>query len=382
MILLIAHTAPSTIQQHAPTTTDVVSLSLPSLPSITPTLDALLRSDLEALRHTFFALLIFVTVIVALGVVLEEAEELMSSVHGLLPLDPMTKYRWTKKLVKFGWICIVVGVGGEGICEVLVSRIDNQLQEFNNILLAEAQREAGDAATSAKIAHDEANAVIGIANAAREDAKDALRKAQKAQRELAHAESDAAKAQLVSSTASDTAHKAEEHLSAAVKRADELTEQLKRLTTPRSLTSIAQVTASLAPFRGTQYMWDGVCSDVECVDLLRNIDAVLQQAGWKREKANNKFPSLNVSGIADSISVSLQVGIELTTEAPNADALIANQNIAKAPIHIQAAAVLNLSLAANVYPPENPDKTPAKLVHVSNGPSPVIRITVGRKVIP
>jgi len=67
--------------------------------------------------------------------------------------------------------------------------------------MAALTRESGDAATSARTARQEADAVKGIADEARADAKDALAKAQAAQRELARAEADAAEAQTVASNA-------------------------------------------------------------------------------------------------------------------------------------------------------------------------------------
>jgi len=96
---------------------------------------------------------------VFLGVVLEEAEGWMPYLKRLLPLTEITEYRLTKKLAKLGWIFIVVGVMGEGAFEVLVTRADNRLHQFDEALLNQARREAGDAATSAKTAHEESKAV-------------------------------------------------------------------------------------------------------------------------------------------------------------------------------------------------------------------------------
>ena len=90
---------------------------------------------------------------VVVGVILEEAQEWMPTVEKILRLDPIVEYRWAKKLVKLGWILIVVGVAGEGIFEVYVSRADSILNTFDNILLTEARKEASDAVLGAATAN-------------------------------------------------------------------------------------------------------------------------------------------------------------------------------------------------------------------------------------
>lgn len=55
--------------------------------------------------------------------------------------------------MKLGWILIVVGVAGEGIFEVYVSRADSILNAFDNILLTEARKEASDAVLGAATAN-------------------------------------------------------------------------------------------------------------------------------------------------------------------------------------------------------------------------------------
>jgi hypothetical protein len=113
-----------------------------------------------------------------------------------------------RRLTRLGWILILLGVIGEGLFEGATSWADSKLQDWSNTLLLNAEALTGNAAKSAKIAHEEANAVKGIADEARADAKDALVKAQAAQRELAHAETDANKAQTLATNALATATEA------------------------------------------------------------------------------------------------------------------------------------------------------------------------------
>jgi hypothetical protein len=275
-----------------------------------------------------------------------------------------------------GTALIVVGVAGELYVDVQAGKIETQIREANDNLLGLIIQEAGDAATSAKTAHEEADAVKGIADEARADAKDALEKAQAAQRELAHAEADAAKAQAVASKALSTADKAESHLAEAMKRANELTEQLKRLTTPRSLPHSPQAIASLKPFNGTEYMFTEVCADTECVNLLRDIDSVLGLAGWKRIKSPHRFPGLVLWGEPkddDGAGIDLEPGIKISIESQDLD--IDKRSIADLPQYIRAAVVLNLTLASNIVPTENTGRPVEKQIGISTA----VRIAVGRK---
>jgi hypothetical protein len=146
---------PHAIQQMYPISSALSSLSASSLSSLVANLDEMVRKDLEAFRAVFFVRLVASTVAVVVGVILEEAQDWMPPVKRILRLDPITEYRWAKKLVKLGWILIVIGVAGEGLFEVYVSKADSILSTFNNILLTEARREASDAVLRAATANVE-----------------------------------------------------------------------------------------------------------------------------------------------------------------------------------------------------------------------------------
>jgi cation transporter-like permease len=119
---MISETTPHTIQQIDPISSALSSLSTSSRSSLVASLDEMVRKDLEAFRAVLFWCLVAATVAVVVGVILEEAQEWMPTVEKILRLDPIVEYRWAKKLVNLGWILIVVGVAGEGIFEVYVSR--------------------------------------------------------------------------------------------------------------------------------------------------------------------------------------------------------------------------------------------------------------------
>lgn len=105
-----------------------------------------------------------------LGVFLEEAELWLPSGKPRLDmtkgiLRPSRWHKWKKEIARIGWILIILGVAGEGLFEAAVSSADGMLQDFNDTLLASATEQAGDAATSAKVAHGEADTVKQQADA-------------------------------------------------------------------------------------------------------------------------------------------------------------------------------------------------------------------------
>jgi hypothetical protein len=143
-----------------------------------------IRGELTVGRNVFFDLLLTCTAIVALGVLLEEAESwlpaeksTMDIMRGLVPNSPR---KWSKTLMRIGWLLILLGVIGEGIFEAAVSWSDTALQDFNNTLLAITTEQAGNAAQSATTARKEADA-------AEKEAGEAGTWSEKAQREALNA---------------------------------------------------------------------------------------------------------------------------------------------------------------------------------------------------
>jgi hypothetical protein len=120
-------------------------------------------------------LLIACTAIVAIGVVLESAEDWFPSGKPSLDINtgtfkPSPFIRWRKTVINLGWQLVIIGVIGEGIVEVATSGADEMLQQFNNTQLALTTEQAGSAAKSAKTAHDEANAADVVAKMAKGEA--------------------------------------------------------------------------------------------------------------------------------------------------------------------------------------------------------------------
>lgn len=133
-------------------------------PQVLHELDEAIKNSLQGLRDSYFSRLLVCTWIVVIGVVLEEAECVLSWPRALriLPLRIVVpKYRlesWARRISRVGWLLIILGVAGEGAYEAFVSRADGFLQEYNSTLLAAAQRQASDAIHEAGGANERAAA--------------------------------------------------------------------------------------------------------------------------------------------------------------------------------------------------------------------------------
>jgi len=239
---MISQITPHTIQQIDPISRALSSLSASSLSSLVASLDEIVRKDLEAFRAVFFWSLVAATVAVVVGVILEEAQEWMPTVEKILRLDPIVEYHWAKKLVKLGWILIVLGVAGEGIFEVYVSRADSILGTFDNILLTEARKESADAVLGA------ATANIQVA--------EARQRAAEFEREAAQLRKDA-EAERLERT------------------------KLEALVAPRSLTLDQQLKIADAcrKFKGHAALVMSYATDAEAAGLASQIIAAIRAAG-------------------------------------------------------------------------------------------------------
>jgi len=186
----------------------------------------------------------------------------------------------------FGAGLVAAGVSGEFWKESQIAAVETCIRKGNDALFLLLSKEAGDAAASAKIAHAEADAVKGIADEARADAKDALEKAKAAKRELAHAEADAAKAQTVASRALSTAEKAESKLADVLQRvaiAERETARIKGELADRELTDgqLKVIADKLKAYSGQEYNVTAYWESKESLGFANRIHEALQLANWK-----------------------------------------------------------------------------------------------------
>ena len=144
---------------------DIASSSLKFLSSWS---NGSLSDDLKQIRDCWFLLVIICTALVAVGAFLEEAEHWLSvgkpkwdMRRGIL--DPIiVPNPWVErreKLIRIGWILLLVGIIGEGVFEALTANADSRLESFDETLLQIAEEQAGKASDSAKVAHQEADDV-------------------------------------------------------------------------------------------------------------------------------------------------------------------------------------------------------------------------------
>ena len=242
-----------------------------------------------------------------------------------------------------GGVLITVGVAGEFVSAFEASSVETKLRENNHEIEASLTKEAGDAKTSADRAADAARRANDESDRATDSASNALNLATSARRE---ADSFGRKI----SSAKKQASEAESHLSEAEKRARLLTAELDRLTTPRSLPHSSSLISSLKPFKGTEYMFSSVCGDTECFNLLKDIDSVLERAGWKRIKTPNVFPGFNLFGTkeGDTVGISIEPGIKVSIQSKHPLSELQKLTVNQLPQYVQAAIALNRELASHV----------------------------------
>jgi hypothetical protein len=121
------------------------------IPDVLKGIDDLIRTELEAFRQLWFDRLLMATGAVVIGLVAEGPElwhEITSIVghwrfnrrfHFSLPEKRTAD--WAKLLAFVGWIFIVAGVAGEFVADSFLSKADGYVQKFDEILLADAQRQ-------------------------------------------------------------------------------------------------------------------------------------------------------------------------------------------------------------------------------------------------
>ncbi len=338
-------------------------------------IDDLTRADLVNLRDWYFFWLLVATGIVAFGILLEGPEVVFETI-GLVRRIPRSEHErpsWMVWLASVGWLFIVIGVTGEGVAEALVSKADGLIQTFNAIVVTATQHEivqaeelAGNARTSSAEAANAAKRAVKAAKLAENVARGARQEADTFERRLASAE--------------QKADEAESHLAEAVRRAVEATAALDRIRLPRLLTHIPELAATLKPFEGTEYTFESVFGDDESMQLLKQIDGMLQLAGWKRQKRTSAplgIPAFSIPGIEGVVNMGAHIGVYIVVESSESLQALQLLPIDKLPPHVRIAVLLNGGIFSNLSPPE--DSKDFNVVAIDPGTSKVIRINVGRK---
>ena len=314
--------------------------------------DDLIRATHEAFREACFNWLLVATALVVIGLVLEGPElshEISSIIrnwrfnrkfHFSLPEQHAPD--WVKLLAFVGWILIVLGVGGEFIADSFVSKADGYVQTFDEILLHEAQTRTAFASERASAAYERA------AETEREAAaENAIAAKSLAEAETARKEAEGFQLRIA---------EANERAASAEKNAAEAQLELGRLKSPRSLTHVPEMVLSLKQFEGTEYTFSFVFQDEDSIKLLRAIDDLLHQAGWKRLKPPHGFPALNVfPGENDTaVKVGIATGLLVSVQSQESLEVLQKKNSQELPSYIRAADAVNLALSSNVFPHRRP----------------------------
>jgi len=156
-------------------------------------IDDLMRSDLLYWRDLWFGWLLLSTKLVVVGLILEGPELIHEffSIRGRVRVEAFGASLqeshtpdWVKIVALLGWLLIVAGVAGEWITDAVISDADNNIQAFNNALLAEAAKEAGDAKSSAQGASLAARESRVEAEKARQKAGEVAKEADAIERQL------------------------------------------------------------------------------------------------------------------------------------------------------------------------------------------------------
>jgi hypothetical protein len=132
--------------------------------------DALIRADFETFSDLWFARLIWSSVIVAIGIFFEGPEVFHEVARVIRRTLHVCKPEKDKKSAVvlcglIGWLLVAGGVAGEGLCEGFIWKADGILRSFNNMLVAQATKQAGDAVLGA------ATANVRVAEAQRQATK-------------------------------------------------------------------------------------------------------------------------------------------------------------------------------------------------------------------
>jgi hypothetical protein len=287
--------------------------------------------------------LLICTAAVAIGVILEESETI-ARWRWLLRVAPVwilvkqRLKRWVNGLSRIGWVLIVIGVVGEGVCEGLVSTADRWLQEFSNISLVAAQRQADRANERASVNEKEAAMARATAESAKASVKGYDKQIADDQARIKTAEATVALAKAsvrdaVAKLATADARIAEAQRGAAEANRAAESERLERqrlevLVAPRRLTRDQQkkIADRLKGFSGHSVTVSTYSNDGESIAIATEIIAALKTGGITvtDERGNSLssgswFTGMNIRGPASENSFIIALRAALYIEG-NIDA--------------------------------------------------------------
>jgi hypothetical protein len=363
-----------------------------------------MREHLASLSNLWFWLLIASTIAVAVGIIFEAPEVFHALSFWRKPLDELRRFwhtrirkvdlggwericpelvnenerprPWMARVGLIGWLFVAVGVGAEGVAEYFVNNFETQIRSIDEGSLSDNIREAGAAKSSARGAAEAARDARTASSGAEKKSANALTLARGAQQEADSFEHDIASTKKQAAEAESHLAEAKERAASAEREAVAATIELNRLKTPRSLTNVPALVASLQKFSGTEYTFAGVFGDEESILLLRQIDAALQAAHWKRVKPEGIIVLQVFGKDADGVPLTSGTGITVSIESTESVDTLRDEARILWPLVLRAAIAAHDSILSDLAPPQG---ALHKDVEVEKGTSMVVHITVGKK---
>lgn len=309
-------------------------------PEMLRLLDEAARNSLQELRDLWFFWLVVSAVVVAVGVVVE-GPEIFKDIREAFSDSGFSKKieRRIALLSAIGWLLVAVGVAGEFVAEVMVSKADALIQTFDLGLLADAQKQTAFAlsdAESAKalakgfesqIAASAARVKIAEAQVATAMAVsvDAASKVAAADARSAEASAKAESFRLDIATANESAKKADA-------RAVEASLELAKFKAPRTLTQEQRdrLIGKLKPMTGQTFSFT-VDFDPEAFDFLRILDLIFRKSGWIRIPSQIGDVEIGGAGMAIGSGVAVQLlpgfSAELKNRAESLAAMLTDEGV-------------------------------------------------------
>jgi hypothetical protein len=259
-------------------------LFMPVPSGLIEAMDDAIRDDLQNFSDFFFWLAMVSSAVVVIGVVIEGPELL----NELWPKTfSLFAKRWVKKIGLIGWLLVVIGVGGEVVFGLLENKAQGLLQTFDEILLADAQRQSG-------AANERANGAYERAAETESEASQENERAAKAEQHAAEENSRAAKALEASEIARKDAEGFQLKIALANERAANAeleTEQLRKQLADRTLSPAQEqsIGKKLKQFSGQPYTITAYWDSKESMGLANQIHTALKLiAGWSYSDEGSK----------------------------------------------------------------------------------------------
>lgn len=341
------------------------------------------RDALVPFRDADLSIIVWATVLVTIGVLMEVAEiqhDVREAVRELKHQSKLGDLKpvW-KMVVAVGWVLVAFGLGLEWWGDARINSVSTDLDRVNQAIVQRAQ---GDATAAGKSAHDagiDATTARDSARDAKNDAKGARQEADSLTQEITDAKQQSANASSRAADAVSRLADAEQRLANAMQREVGEEEEINRLKSPRQLMDVAAFADQLKKYPGTEYTFPLVAPDGEALAFLRQIDAALQLAGWKRVKPD-PTPTVGVKPFDNEpdfqVGIGPAIGIEVQVDSTlSVDSLRLTPEGYWPQLVLKAAKLRN-ALASDISP--KGDNVRKDLV-INPGSSSVVKIMVGRK---